>query len=417
VTTIERAYGDATYGSSYYGYGPPPDARPVFVVDVLTAAGWQDITCDVRAIDVDRGRSTYYEAFKAGTCTITLADFQDRYSAWNPSGILAGAGRYLSNVPVRVRVITPTGVSSLFTGTTDAVVSSWPYVVDAQTVWNASDAFKQLSRWTGQPVTAVGAGELAGARVARILAAAGYTGATAIDAGKVTVAATDLSGIALDQLRKVGETEWGWLFMDVNGTLVFRQRDAFQTDPRMVNVQWTFTDGHDIAGACYADIQLRASDDEIYNVAVVGRVGGAPQTAQDAGSVAWFGPRTWTRTDLAFAADADALALAQLVVLEYAKSDRRVQAVTFDAMHPSDPAYAVAAGIRINDRIRAVRRTPGGTGIDAELLVQGLHHVIAVDGTGYPSSWTVTAQTADAALVRLFGEWDQGQWDTDQWGV
>src|SRR5262249_7420866 len=150
-----------------------------------------------RTVDIDRGRQDVVEKFRAGTLTMTMANFEDRYSGWPPSSVWADAGRYRTDVPIRVNMVVPEPggfnvVYRLFTGTTDAVSDSWPGPgIDAQVTVTASDGFKKLARFdspglgkdaNGNDVL-VGALERTGTRIGRWADLASYTGARALDAG------------------------------------------------------------------------------------------------------------------------------------------------------------------------------------------------------------------------------------------
>ena len=417
MTATLTAYGDGTYGGSNYG-GVVVDAAPRWLVQVQLPDGtWRDVTCDVRSVAIDRGRSSWVEAFKAGTATIVFANFAGIYSTFPSVSIWRQPGGFVTDVPIRCASILNGDVDWRFTGTTDAVVDSWPGTVDAIATVSATDGFKQLARHNGGPRAAVGAGELTGARIQRLLADASYAGPKVIDAGKVTLQATTLDGITIDQMRTVGEAEWGWLYIAGDGTLRFRQRDAIDTDPRMTTVQFTFADTDAIAGACYGDASVGSDSDRIVNVANVTPPGHSLSTFQDAPSVAWFGPRTWTRTDLPFNLDVDALGLAQLVVLEQKTDDKRIDTVSIDAANRPDN-YAAAHGCRITDRVRFIRTIPGGYQLDAELIVQGRRDSVTARGDdGHVSQWTVEFATASASLIAALGQWDDGTWDDSQWGV
>lgn len=414
---VVTRYGDATYGANYYGQGAL-STSPVFMFEIWTPSGeWVDATCDVRSVRVDRGRTSYVDAQGAATATVELANATGVYSGWSVFGIWAKSSPYRVNVPIRLRTLYGSTLSGMFYGSTDAVTDSWPGTTDALASVTATDGFKFLARHSGVARAAVGAGELSGARINRLADDAAYAGTRMIDAGTVTLQATTMEGVTLDLMRQVGEAEWGWLYFNVDGALVFRQRDAVQTDPRMVNVQWTLTDDAMPGAVCYSDLSIPIDDSDVWNVAQVTPPGVATQTAQDANSVAWFGPRTWTRTDVPLVNTTDALNLAQLVVLEQANAARRVESVTFRASH-SPAAWACATGVRMNDRVRLIRHYPDGYVLDAELLVQGVHHTITADGSGVPNAWDVTLDTADALQVRDYGQWDVAKWDTtDQWGV
>lgn len=416
-----HGYGDGLYGERTYG-GLVFDTAPRFVVQLLKPDGaWLDVTCDVRSIRIDRGRSSWVGAFSAGTCELVLANFDGNYSTFPPDSVWLQPGGFVTDVPLRVGSILNAGLEWRFTGTTDGVYDSWPGTTDAIATVTATDAFKRLARHNGGARAPVGAGELSGARINRLLDDAGYTGVRNVDAGTVTMQATDLNGITVDLMRIVGEAEWGWLYVEGGGALRFRQRDSGTTDPRMKDVQYIFTDqdlsNPAVPDACYGAATVGSDSDRIVNVATITPPGKAVSTYADATSSAWYGPRTWTRTDLPFNLDADALTLAQIVVLEQAYDDQRIDAVTIDAAL-REGNYAAAHGVRMSDRIRFLRTFPGGHQLDAELIVQGRRDEVVPSGDGaHAATWSVTLQTASAAIISGLGEWDDATWDDGVWGV
>lgn len=419
MTGVLGTYGSDTYGSGTYG-GFPITADPRWVIIAQTADGWVDIGCDARTVQINAARSSFVEAFSARTATVEFTNDDGRYSTWTSNSVWLSAGGWVTGIPVRIGVVWQGTLEWRFTGTTDRVEEGWPLFVDAVAVatMTATDGFKQLARYKGAARAAVGAGELSGARVNRIAVDAAWSGPTRVDAGTVTLAATTLEGLALDQLRVTGESEWGWLYIDGDGALVFRQRNAADTDPRMTTVQTTFTDTHALAGACYADATQTAADDEhIINQATVTPPALGPQTFSDAPSIAHFGVRTWDRDDLPLTSGPDALGIAQAVVTSYRADDRRIDAVVFDAAGRPD-AWPAAHKTRITDRIRFVRTLPGGHQLDAELQVlERSDRMVPLGVDGRLAEWQVTLSTASAAVIAGLGEWDVGTWDDSIWGV
>ena len=248
-------------------------------------------TCDVRNISIQRGRATYLDSFAAGSLNADLASFSGAWNAWNPNAVWQRLGGGPTSVPVRVRLVLAaldengnllnSFTATFFTGTIDKVIDHWPNIVDAVASIQATDGFKNLARHNGGARTPVGAGELTGQRINRLADDAAWpsTGTgwlpspRRIDAGLTHVQATDLSGVTLDLMRTIGESEWGWLYMDVDDCLVFRQRDTFVNDTRMTNVQWTFIDTdtgfEGSSHVCYQDLALAVDEDTIINVAQI----------------------------------------------------------------------------------------------------------------------------------------------------
>lgn len=413
MTGLLETYGQGTYGSELYG--GTATTGPAFVVEVERMPGvWEDVTCDVRTISMDRGRSKQLDSFSAASASVVFADESDRYNAWNPVGIWSGSGLFRTDLGLRVRIVQGFSTFALFTGTTDDVVDSWPGAgADAQTEVRCTDAMKLLARARPAITGAVGAGELPGVRVGRILDAIAYAGPRNLEPGTIAMAATTLDGTAIDLCDEAREVEWGSLYIDRDGVVRFRARDSIVTDPRQATVQWTFDD-MDIQGPCYSDLKLIATDEAVYNRASITRAGGATQVATIADSLGWYGPRTYTRANMPISADTGALTLAQTIVAQHAYNERRVDEITFYPL--LDPALlAIALDVRMLDRVRVIRRT--GVVIDAELQVQAIHHTITGGGDGLPGTWECRLETTNARSVRDAGQWDVGQWDVAKWSV
>ncbi len=394
-------------------------------VDVVTRTGTAEVGCDWRNMTINYGRSDYLGAFASGQAAVELWGHNGFYSAWNPSGLWAAcapAGTpYRTDVPITLGINAgPGDTTPLFTGTTDQVEEDWPDWVDDRVRVSLSDAFKLLARTKVATGTVLPA-ERTGARVGRLLDLAAWPAAKRrVDAGVLTCSATTLANdtAVADLLHQTGEAEWGWLYVDRDGAVVFRQRDAYATDPRMVNVMWSFTDTHATAGACYADLTLVANDDLVYNrVNITPTDGSGMRTTTSAPSVSWYGPRDYSRSDLPIPDRAAADALGSLILLEYADNERRIDAVTFEAVSQGDLGLAIAANVRINDRIRVYRQVASYYTVAADLLVQGIQHTLKPAGANrWPAEWTVKLSTARAIDLSLWAGWDVSKWDVDKWG-
>lgn len=412
-----RGYGAGTYGQGAYG-GRALDGIARVSIPVDGSAGRVDVACDWRSIAVTRGRSDYLDAMAAGGLQLVLDNPAGAYSPW-PPGSMWNVDGYLTSTPIAVAVVIDGAPFPLFTGSTDRIVDAWPSFIDATATVEATDGFKALARNKPSGVAAPPV-ERSGARVGRILDLNNWTAPRAIDVGLVNVAAQDLSAASLlDSARTVDEAEWGAWYVAADGAATFRQRDAVQTDPRMTAVQAWFVDEHDPTrpGAiCYSELRLAADDQRIVNTAIVQRAGKADVSASDAASIAHFKPRTLTLSGSLIVEDAEALNLAQVIVLREKSDDQRVEAVVFSADEPA--AAAVAARLRLLDRIGVVRHFPGGWVLECELLVEGIAHDLAPYGDDRRiGTWNVTLSTSTALSISSFGRWDEATWDDNQWGV
>jgi hypothetical protein len=426
----QRAYGQLTYGDDTWGLGYTLGA-PECLVEVQKADhSWADVTCDVRSINTSRGRPDNLADVSAGTATIVLANFADLYSPWNDSSIWASNGRYQTDVPLRISMVFGDGTSTrIFTGTTDSVNDSWPNAgLDAQVTVQATDGFKLLTRANGLPLAVpVGEGEKTGARIQRWLGLTNWTTGTNMDPGAATVHATALDSSALEGINQTAFNEGGFVFCGVDGDLIFHDRDSIDTYDRMINVQARFVDQHPDGSdatpwACYSDIVAAADETLLYNQAALAATGSVPQTASDATSVAWYGPRPFNDShNIILADDNQVLTLAQLMVARFSDNEKRIDRIV---IHPSQTAdgdaWWIAANLRLIDRVYIERHMPGGHLLTDHLLIQGVSHQITATGTRTPIDWTITYATASA--LPIGSHWDTpadsaNGWDLSEFGV
>jgi hypothetical protein len=111
---------------------------------ITAAAGWTDVSTDVRAINIRRGRQTELGTYSPGTMQLTL---NNRARAYDPSNT---AGAYYGNLlPMRkVRVTASSGATTatIFTGHILGWPLEYPGMVDATVVLGCVDAFRVLTQ-------------------------------------------------------------------------------------------------------------------------------------------------------------------------------------------------------------------------------------------------------------------------------
>ena len=118
-----------------------------FINSPLTANAsctWVDVSADVRAMNIRRGRQTELGTYSPGTMQLTL---NNRARAYDPSNT---AGAYYGNLlPMRkVRVSASSGATSatIFTGHVLGWPLEYPGMVDATVVLGCVDAFRPLAQ-------------------------------------------------------------------------------------------------------------------------------------------------------------------------------------------------------------------------------------------------------------------------------
>lgn len=224
--------------------------------DFLAGAdSWTDISPYVLGFTITRPSSRVQGpllAFQAGTASITLDNSDGRFDPDNLAGpyVSGGVSQVHAMVPVRIRAIFMGVAYPLFRGFADSWTETPVTYSAGYSEWTlaATDALKILAGITlAALLSPVGAAELTGARVNRILdAASWYTGqgggARVTAAGDSPLQATSFGDTALNLLQLACDSEIGQLYADGTGAVVFRNRRSLITDARSATTQAVFGD-------------------------------------------------------------------------------------------------------------------------------------------------------------------------------
>lgn len=201
------------------------------------------------------------------------------------------------------------------------------------------------------------AGELSGARYARLVSYSTTALITSIDAGMTTMGpATGLNGTSLmTQLESVVQAESGQHFPARDGTLTFLGRAHRYTTHAAT---WVF--GENAAGGELPYLGTLGFDFDtqyLANDVTVTRPGGIPQFAADATSIGdYFDAQVSLTPNIA--SDLEAKDIATWTEQQYKDSHERIQQVSFDPA--SNPAlWPFILSVRQGDRVTAKRRTQG----------------------------------------------------------
>ena len=399
---------------------------------------WTDISDYVQDGTVTRpftrqqGPLTLYQG---GTATFTLNNSDGRFDPQNLSGpyVSAGVTQVRPMIPVRMRAVYNGVTYYLFSG----FATSWTPPPDNfgpnydQTVLAAADAFRALTNINLATASAAGAGEDTGARITRILEAAGWysssRGQSVIDTGNSTLQATTFGASALSLMQLATDSEVGELYMDGQGRAVFRNRDAILTDTASGTVQGYFgsaggsagsgfllseaggfllsEDGSSLLSEAGTAVPLlectsltRPSDDTtLANDVQATNVGGTLQEAMDSASVAtYLFPRTYARSDLILQTDTDALNWANYVLYLAGNSEYRIDQVTITPGNDPDGLFPQALGRDFGDRIQVWKQPPGVAAYSVDLFVRGITHSFS------PVWWQTTWDTQNADRYSFF---------------
>lgn len=319
--------------------------------------------------------------WSARTATVRLVDFTGELDPYS----LQQAGLTAPGVIMRLRWRQGTTVYPLFYGYVDSWETSHESPEHAVVTVSGTDGFALLAQDRTELAVAVGAGETTGARVNRILNAAGWTsGARAVATGDSSLQATTMAGSALEELQEVAFNEAGEMYIEPDGMLRFRNRRSLLTDPRSAASQVTYGSDRTAGEIPYVDKpSLTWDKTRLINTVRARRVGGALQVASDTASVDRYGVYATPEQELQLTSDDDVLNWAAHVVVQDRAPDARFRQVTLQAAYDPEVMFPHMLGRRFGDRVTVVRRppaTPFGSIVDSQqALVRSVQHSWSAD--------------------------------------
>lgn len=335
---------------------------------------WLDVSDYVLTVETARKFSRDLRIWSTGTATVELNNVDGRFSPDNLSGpyVAAGVTSIQPGCNIRISLTYEGIVYWLFTGKVDEWAEDWqtiygPRTGGAKTVVSASDMWSRIAQASIASVTpAVGADELFGARIHRILDAAGVTVPRSFDAGTVAMQGTLLDG-SPDQLISLAcDSENGAVYLEGDGTIYAKRKYSLVEDARSIIPQATFGDGGLAAGEIpWETISVAGLNlDGVVNSAIYTMVGGTQQIYRDYGSVARFGilgDKTPNIESLICSSDAEALSLAQWSVITKKDPMAQIEGLTVPVLEMNPTTIKVIhtlLGLRVRDLVEIIRRPP-----------------------------------------------------------
>lgn len=398
---------------------------PTLIVEAQFTLGvWTDVTSWLKfPLSTNRGSARIQSPiirYNAGTATVRLNNSDRRFDPSNLSGPYVSGGRTQVQPmrPIRIRCTWSAATYNLFRGFADQWDVSWIANPGGSspgyslTTVPATDGFKVLTNKRraptivvigGQPVTQTyGEGELSGARITRILNSAGWAAADRVIAtGNSPLQATALSGDALSELQAVADSEIGELYIDGQGRVVFRNRQAIHTDARSTTVQATF--GNPSTSIAPFETKLSSDDATLYNEVIATREGGDQQISGDTASQTEFLTRTFTASSLKLQTDGEALNWGQWIVYLSEEPETRFDQIKIHCHANPATLFPAVLSREIGDRIQIVRRPPGGgSAITRDAFIRGIAHEVSTE------KWITTFQLQSARSFGNFFTLDDG---------
>lgn len=328
--------------------------------DILT-----DVSDDVRAVTVRRGRSNETTSIDAGAATVIL---DNRLRQYDPTAAASVSLLGPSILPRKAIDIIIDG-ESLFRGQVEDWDLTYTMGGDSITTAKCSDGFTLLA----QQVFASGPGAtgLAGSVIYDTASAAGWPlGRIFVDPGNVTIGPNDISDgtNVLKYLQQIAASEPGLLFISKDGALTFRDRTASQ-DPTGVE----FTD--DGTGIGFQSIEIDFGTELLFTRIEVEWIGGSV-FAENSANIENFGETTLTLKTL-IATEGEAENLASFLSERFGQPVLRIVElrVELDSLSPADQQKILA--LELGDGVKAIF-TPNGIGdpIERALVIDSISHDI-----------------------------------------
>jgi hypothetical protein len=269
------------------------------------------------------------------------------------------------------------------------------------TTVQAVDGFRLFQNAQITTVATTPAGQTTGTRIGKILDAIGWpTGMRDIDAGQTTVQAdpgTLRTSLAAMQL--ITSTEFGSLYMDGFGNVVFQDRQLTSTS--VAGTPVVFND--DGTGISYNNALWKLDDTLVFNKASVTRTGGTPQVASNQASIDKYFLHSFQEQNLLMETDAEALNNAQAFVASRQETSIRCDAVTLDLYTDNyDAGITAALDLDFFDPITITTTQPGSSTLTKTLQVFGVSHDIK------PSNWKTTLTTLEPIIESFIIGTDYG---------
>jgi hypothetical protein len=373
-----------------FGYGFTLDDEKYGLLDIGTLAATSnpepivDLTPNVYAISIKRGRNIMRDTYEAGTATIRVLD---PLSYFNPQNTLSPYYGFLT--PLRKLRVSATvnGVDYyLFSGYTIEYKYTYPQNQDTGYVdIICSDAFRLMQQASLTTVASATAGQDTGTRIGKILDQVSWPSSMrSIDTG-ITTCQVDpgTSRTSLDALKNAEFSEQGAFYINQEGTAVFLNRTNVIKKYGDTPIEFNQT-----GGIPYTNLVFAFDDKLIINSAGMTIVGGTQQVAEDAASIAKYFSHQLNESNLVAQTNADALNIAQIYVATIAETTIRIDAMTVDLLDSTVPT-ATMLDLDYFSNLKITNVQPDGSTIVKTLQAQGLEWNIT------PNSMKVTVTTLE----------------------
>ena len=382
--------------------GPPVEIVTPYVWDEPAIdGGFTDAICDLQALTLEVGEPDELGLFSSAQCTFSLANPDGEYTAWTPDG----RNTYFAPGRLVCLFARHAGVDWWLARLR---IDRWGENADGTVTVEASDGFGLLARERA-PFASGFAGQLPLSRIQSICALARFPDGTRGDPGDVTLTVQQTDRPPLEEIQRVALSDGGIVFVDADGTLVYRNRvwTAGRADQTRTDV---FTDNVcDVGANVVWELDLADDTDQLATDVTVTNVAGLTSNVSEP----WNGidyfyahpdPDYWTTQ-----AEGDALAAAILT-----RQGQPRLGITSFSLYLNDPRqdlWLEGLDRRIGDRVEFLHDFPSPGDVadtfDLFAIVTSIRHEIT------PQQWVATIGTSKTFDYRTVERWDRTAWVWD----
>ena len=360
-----------------------------------------DVSTLVDSVRTNRGRTALSEIFQTGTMSLRIIDQNGDFNPMNPA-----SPYYELLTPMRKVTITASYEGTtypIFAGYITSYDTTTPRDVGevVYTTIQAVDGFRLFQNAQITTVPTTPAGQTSGTRIGKILDAIGFpSGMRDIDSGQTTVQSDPGTlRTSLAAMQTVTSTEYGSLYMDAFGNLVFQDRAL--TSSSVDGTPIVFND--DGTGISYNNAIWKLDDTLVFNKVSVTRTGGTAQVASNQASIDKYFLHSYQEQNLLMETDAEALENARAFLASRQETSIRCDAVTLDLYTANyDAGITAALDLDFFDPITVTTTQPGSSSLTKTLQVFGVSHDIK------PSAWKTTLTTLEPIIESFIIGTDYG---------
>jgi hypothetical protein len=365
------------------------------VIGVNALADSTAVTVDVSnlvdSIKTNRGRTALSDIFQTGTMSLRIIDQTGAFNPMNPS-----SPYYQLLTPMRKVTITASYEGTtypIFAGYITSYDTTTPRDVGevVYTTIQAVDGFRLFQNAQITTVASATAGQTTGTRIGKILDSIAWpVGMRDVDTGQTTVQADPGTlRTSLSAMQNITSTEYGSLYMDGFGNVVFQDRAL--TSSSVAGTPIDFNDNG--TGISYNNALWKLDDTLVFNKVSVTRTGGTAQVAFNQASIDKYFLHSYQEQNLLMETDTEALNNARAFLASRQETSIRCDAVTLDLYTANyDAGITAALDLDFFDPITVTTTQPGSSSLTKTLQVFGVSHDIR------PSAWKTTLTTLEPIL-------------------